>query len=458
MNSELINKTIFGKYKVGKNLGKGSFGSVFKGKNIVTNEMVAIKVEDWKTGSKILESEAYFLFYLKNFGIPEIKSFGTFKKYKIVSCTPAIYSAGGVERVVTVKASHFAEHLGYEVSIIVTEGRARESYFPLSDKVEVINFELGFEDLWKASFLKKILIYLRKQRQFKQMLAAELMRIRPDFTISTLRREINFLNSIKDGSVKLGELHVNRANYRSMANANPLKKLFSFFWMKSLIGHLKNLEKMVVLTDSALGDWPELDNVIKIPDPLPFRIDVLSNLQKKRVVSIGRYEYDKGNDLLLQVWAKVEKLCPDWRLDVYGMGNRAPYELLKSQLGIDTDRCGLHGPVSDVQEEYRGSSVFVLPSRFEGFGLVLIEAMACGVPVISFDCENGPRTIISDGVDGFLIPAFDVDSYAEKLVKLMQNPSLCESMGKNARRSAEKYDIDGIASRWKELFAELKGR
>ena len=109
-------------------------------------------------------------------------------KYKIVYCTPALYSAGGVERIVSVKASYFADVLGYDVTVIVTEGKGRTSFFPLSDKVKVINFELGFEELWRASFFRKVLLYLQKQRRFKKLLTAELMRIRPDFTISMLRR------------------------------------------------------------------------------------------------------------------------------------------------------------------------------------------------------------------------------------------------------------------------------
>ena len=162
--------------------------------------------------------------------------------YKIVCCTPALYSAGGVERVVSFKASYFAEQLGYDVTIIVTEGKGRACFFPLSDKVKVINYELGFEDLWKAPFLRKVFLYLSKQYKYKKRLSVELMRIRPDITISMLRREINFLTSLKDGSKKIGELHVNRANYRNFESndSNPLKRLFSWFWMKSLVVHLKN--------------------------------------------------------------------------------------------------------------------------------------------------------------------------------------------------------------------------
>ena len=379
------------------------------------------------------------------------------RPYKIVFCTPALYSAGGVERVVSYKASYFAEQLGYDVTIIVTEGKGRDCYFPLSDKVKVINFELGFEALWQASFAKKIILYLTKQRQYKKLLKRELMCIRPDFTITTLRREINFLSDIPDGSKKIGELHVDRANYRNFATnkQNPIKQVFSRWWSNSLLDHIRRLDKMVLLTDSAMYDWPELDNKIKIPDPLPFLIDEKSSLLCKRIISIGRFDYEKGNDLLLQVWKKVEKQMPDWQLDIYGNGNREPYLLQMRQLEIDSSRCHLYEPINDVKKEYLNSSVFVLPSRYEGFGLVLIEAMACGVPVVSFDCENGPRSIITNGADGFLIPTFDIDAFADKLLLLMRDENLRRQMGEKAQKSAAKYDIDSIGLQWKQLFDGL---
>lgn len=379
------------------------------------------------------------------------------RPYKIVFCTPALYSAGGVERVVSYKASYFAEQLGYDVTIIVTEGKGRDCYFPLSDKVKVINFELGFEALWQASFAKKIILYLTKQRQYKKLLKRELMCIRPDFTITTLRREINFLSDIPDGSKKIGELHVDRANYRNFATnkQNPIKQVFSRWWSNSLLDHIRRLDKMVLLTDSAMYDWPELDNKIKISDPLPFLIGEKSSLLCKRIISIGRFDYEKGNDLLLQVWKKVEKQMPDWQLDIYGNGNREPYLLQMRQLEIDSSRCHLYEPINDVKKEYLNSSVFVLPSRYEGFGLVLIEAMACGVPVVSFDCENGPRSIITNGADGFLIPTFDIDAFADKLLLLMRDENLRRLLGEKAQKSAAKYGIDSIGLQWKQLFDAL---
>ncbi len=378
-------------------------------------------------------------------------------KYKIVYCTPALYSAGGVERIVSVKASYFADVLGYDVTVIVTEGKGRESFFPLSDKVKVINFELGFEELWRASFFRKILLYLQKQRQFKKLLTAELMRIRPDFTISMLRREINFLTDIRDGSKKIGELHVNRANYRNFEqnDSNILKRMFAKYWVDSLVKKLKKLDRLVVLTEKSKASWPELSNVEVIPDPLPFQVDAKSDLHAKRIITIGRYAYQKGYDMLLRVWAEIEKKYPDWQLAIYGMGDQDSLWNQMRELGIDADSCLLNGPVNDVIKEYQNSSVFVLPSRFEGFGLVIIEAMSCGVPVVAFNCPMGPDEIISDGEDGFLVPVGDIRALAEKLQTLMQNQELRMKFSETAYRNSGRYRIDKISNQWIQLFTQL---
>ena len=382
------------------------------------------------------------------------------RPYSIVFCTPALYSSGGVERVVSFKASFFAEQLGYDVTIIVTEGRGRECFFPLSDKVKIVNFELGFEDLWKASFLRKVFLYLSKQRKYKKMLSAELMRIQPDITISMLRREINFLTSLKDGSKKIGELHVNRANYRNFEanDSNKLKQLFAKFWMKSLVGKLKHLDQLVVLTDKSKASWPELSNVYVIPDPITIEVksaEVKSEKCSRRVITIGRYAYQKGYDLLLQAWAEVEKHYTDWTLEIYGMGDQSSYRQMMLNLGIDTDRCLLNGPVDDVGQVYKNSSIFVLSSRFEGFGLVLVEAMAYGLPVVSFDCPSGPDEIITDGYDGLLAPSGDVKALAKKLMLLMADEGLRKRLSQNARQSARRYEMDSIAGRWVDLFDKL---
>jgi len=379
------------------------------------------------------------------------------KPIKIVYCTPALYMAGGVERVLTLKVNYFAEHFGYDITIILTEGKDKPLFYPLSDKIKVVNLNINFEEMWAYSFFKKTWTYLKKQRVYKKKLTAELMRIRPEITISLLRREINFLSEIMDGSRKIGELHVNRANYRNFeANeSNVLKNLFAKFWMKGLVSHLRKLDRFVVLTEEDKASWTELDNVEVIPDPLAFEIEEISPLVNKRVIAVGRYVYQKGFDLLLQAWAEIEEEYSDWQLVVYGMGNREPYEHLIDDLKIDRSRCHLYGSTLDIKREYLNSSLFVFSSRFEGFGMVLIEAMACGLPVVSFDCPCGPKDIISHNVDGWLVENGNVKKLASGLSLLMREESVRRSFSVEARKNVERYSIEHIADRWRSLFDSL---
>lgn len=299
--------------------------------------------------------------------------------------------AGGVERVLTLKVNYFAEHYGYDITIILTEGKDKPLFYPLSEKIKVINLDINFEELWTCGFARKVLVYLRKQRQFKRLLTKELMRIRPDITISLLRREINFINEIKDGSRKIGEIHINRANYRNFdaEGAHWLKRMFSKVRSHNLVKHLRKLDTLVVLTDKDREAWTELDHVVTIPDPLPFVPTKVSPLTEKRVVAIARYSHEKGIDLLLRAWAEVENYCDEWRLDVYGDGDRTLYEHQIDRLGIDKTRCQLHGRADDVEREYCNSSIFVLSSRFEGFGMASSRRWHAA-------CQSSPLTVRGD--------------------------------------------------------------
>lgn len=376
---------------------------------------------------------------------------------KIVYCTPALYMAGGVERVLTLKANYFAEQFGYDITIILTEGKAKSLFYPLSDKIKVVNLDINFEELWTCHFVKKVFVYIRKQRRFKNLLKKELFRIHPDITISLLRREINFINKIKDGSKKIGELHINRANYRNFdkSQSNVIKLLFSTLWMRNLVGKLKQLDKLVVLTEEDKTAWVELNNVIAIPNPLPFLSSAVSSLNNKRVIVVGRYCHEKGYDYLLQAWAKVQIVCPDWQLSIFGDGDKAVYDRMLDELHIDRSRCFLNDRTLDIQSEYVNSSLAVCCSRFEGFGLSIIEAMECGLPIVSFDCPWGPRSIILDNEDGILVENGNIDRLAEYMILLMQNAEKRKCMSENAIRNVQRFKIEKIAKQWITLFKEL---
>ncbi|MCF0187210.1 MAG: glycosyltransferase family 4 protein, partial [Bacteroidaceae bacterium] len=376
------------------------------------------------------------------------KEVNTHRK-KIVYCTPSLYIAGGVERVLTTKANYLADVLGYEVYIMLTDGKGRDPYFPLSKSVKVINLDIGFEELWRLSFIKKGLVYLKKQAQYKRALRKTLLSIRPEITVSLGRREVNFLCDIPDGSRKFCEIHVNRSHYRNFErdNANWYKNLFARFWMQSLVKKLKRYEKVICLTSTDAAAWKELDNVTFIPNPLPQHTTHQSTCANKIVIAVGRYTYEKGFDLLLDAWAFVHKKHPEWQLNIFGTGDRTPYLKQCAALGL-TDCCHLHDAVPNIAEKYAESSILAVSSRFEGFGMIIIEAMQCGVPVVSFDCPFGPRDIITDGKDGLLVKDGDINSLATGICKMIEDDKYRKQLGEAAIETAKKYNIDQIMERW----------
>lgn len=376
---------------------------------------------------------------------------------KIVYITPQLYTADGVARVLTMKANYFAENFGYDITIILTEGYGKPLFYTLSPQIKVINLNLNFEDIWHKSFIKKALIYLNKQRKYKRLLTKELMQLRPDITVSLLRREINFINDIKDGSKKIGEMHVLRSHFRNFEknDTNILKEIFSKYWSYRLIGKLRKLEQMIVLTEKDSQAWNELNNVIAIPNPLSFTPKEISTLTEKRIIAVGRYYQEKGFDLLLEAWARVYQYHPDWRLEIFGDGDKQSYEEIRDRLGIPQTCCILNGRTNDIEKEYVNSSIFVCSSRFEGFGMVLTEAMACGLAVISFDCPWGPSSIISHNEDGVLVEAERTDLLAIAIDSIINNPEKRLSLAQHAIENVKRYQMNKIAMQWKELFDSL---
>ena len=379
------------------------------------------------------------------------------KRYKIVYCTPSLYMAGGVERVLTLKANYFADHYGYDVTIITTDGKDKPNFFFLSDSVKVINLEINFDELWHRCFITKFCLYMCKQYKYKLALSQELCKIKPDICVSTLRREINFITSIKDGSKKIGEIHINRAHYRNYTpnRTNPFKTLFAMLWKYGLINKIKRLDRFVVLTEYDRHAWQEIPRVDVIPNPLPFYPKHVDGPRQKRVIAVGRYFDEKGFDMLLNAWSIIEKEDKEWSLDIYGDGNKEYYKKIADSMGLDKKRCRLNDSVIDVQAEYMDSSLFVCTSRFEGFGMGIIEAMACGLPVVAFDCLWGPRSIIKDGIDGMLVENGNVKKMALTVLSLIQSPERIVQMGMKARQNVCRFDMSVIAEQWKQLFDSL---
>lgn len=376
---------------------------------------------------------------------------------RIAYCIPGLYIPGGMERVLTQKANYLAEK-GYEVHIIVTDGKGQEPYFPLHPSIQLHQLGISFEELYGCSFFAKFLRYRKKMRLLPKKLNECLCAISPDITVSLLRRDINVINKMTDGSIKMGELHINRLNYRTFSVKwlpDFLCKWIENYWMSLLIKELKKLAQFVVLTKEDAEMWPEITNVKTIPNPVSFFPKQVATDKQKQVIAVGRYFEEKGFDRLISAWSFVNKSHPDWQLKIFGDG------FLRKQLKnqIDTlnlsDSCILEYPVKDIESKYQESSLFVMTSHFEGFGLAIIEAMSCGLPVVSFACNFGPIALVDHNLNGYLVQNGDIKQLADKICLLIDNEDMRLEMGRQARLKAENYRIEHIGKQWENLFAEV---
>lgn len=379
-------------------------------------------------------------------------------KIKIAYCIPGLYYPSGMERVLSLKANYLAiQNDKYEIYIILTEGREKPPYYPLSPKIQLIQLDINFDDLYTVSPFKKITGYFQKQKLFRNRLTECLNRIQPDITISLLRRDINFINKINDGSIKLGEIHFSRANYRDFKNNHLpafIQNIVAKYWTKQLIRELKKLKHFIVLSEEDKSKWTELNNVSVIYNPLSFFPDTTSSCENKKIIAVGRYVPQKGFDMLIDCWKIVSEKHPDWTLSIYGDGMREELQAQIDRLNLQKS-CKLEHSVANITEKYLESSIFVLSSRYEGFGMVIIEAMACGLPPVSFTCPCGPRDIIQDGIDGLLVDNGDITQLATKICSLIEHRNKRKLMGQAARQHVERFKIENIGPQWEKLFADV---
>jgi glycosyltransferase involved in cell wall biosynthesis len=376
---------------------------------------------------------------------------------KIAYSIGSLGNSGGIERVLSTKAGYLADVFGYEVHIIVGGKKPDSLFYHFSGKIIFHYLDIDFPKRNPVQFIFRT----KQDKIYQQKLEQVLFAIKPDITISTFGRDADFLYKIKDESIKVLEFHFTK-NYLKHLGASLqndkyrwIRKFWLDFLQKREIYLANKYDHIVVLTEKDKQLWGGGDRFTVIPNPLSFQTGKIALLESKVIVSMGRLVYPKGFSYLIDAFSLVHSKYPDWQLHIYGNGLQK--EIFQNQINNLSlqDKVWLENPEADVESILLNASLFVLPSLYDGFGLVLTEAMICGVPCIAFDSECGPSEIIREGEDGFLVELKNVNQLAEKMDLLMSDTALRKIMGKQAKENIVRYESDKIMQFWQNYFKKL---
>lgn len=373
---------------------------------------------------------------------------------KLVYLIAGTYNSGGMERVLTNKVNYLVAH-GYDITIVTTDQRGQLPFFPLDKRVACYDLGINYEDNNGKSFLNKLVHYPFKQWKHKKKLTKLLRHLHADIVVSMFCNDASILSRMNDGSKKVLEVHFSRFK-RLQYGRKGLWRLADEWRNANDERIVSRFDRFVVLTEEDRTYWGNIPNIWVIPNARTYTFERPADLNSKVVMAVGRYDYQKGFERLIDAWAKVCSKVNDWKLEIIGDGN------LRQNMIRQIEKNGLGNRIilkklsaDQMKDAYMNASVFVLSSRFEGLPMVLLEAQAAGLPIVSFDCKCGPRDVVTDGIDGFLVEEGNVTALSDALLHVIQDDVLRFRMGKSAYEHSNRYEEFVVMKKWTDLFAEV---
>ena len=356
---------------------------------------------------------------------------------------------GGIERILVDKMNWLASKGGVEVYMLTTDQGDHFIPYQVGNKVHIEDLGINFHRKYQFGYLKRMGISYHMRHKYKQSLSDRINRIQPDIIVCTTSDQIDIITDVKGRIPLVVESH-------SICNRTIEQgkyALLRYFRRFKFLSSLSKVDCVVALSEGDAEEWRYFHhNVIVIPNMLhPCKVEP-SSLTSKRVIWVGRFDYQKRAEVAIDIWKQVAVKFPDWCLDIYGDGE---YESEVTLMASSTQNVFVHKPTSHVFVCYSNSSILMSTSLFEPFGLVIAEAMSCGLPVVASDCPYGPAAIINEGVNGFLIPSDNMHFFADKLLLLIEDTSLRKHMGQAALGSSDRFNADLVMPQWLALFDEL---
>lgn len=369
---------------------------------------------------------------------------------RLLYLTDALAVWGGIERVLSDKMNWLVREYGYEVYVVTADQGTHPIPFPIDERIHVKDLNIRFHQQYQYSGLMRILKYRELEKLFRNRLKSYITEIKPD-VISCIRD--GYASAVLSMRMPIPVIFESHAMYRDVVyeNSTFLHRFITYRKRRKL----RKLDQLVALTQGDAEDWKRVCNkVCVIPNVVHLNErGNYSQCNSKKAIFVGRFDVQKDFGTMLKVWSLVQKRHPDWILNVYGNGELKPkFEKLVTENKLNVD---IHPAVPGIMEKYKESSMLLMSSLYEPFGLVLVEAMSCGIPVVAFSCPYGPADIINDGIDGFLVEDRNIEAFADRVCQLMENDDLRQRMSKSAILSAQRYRAEAIMPQWKSLFTNL---
>jgi len=379
---------------------------------------------------------------------------------KILYVINKMTNLAGIERILTCKMNYLSERPDFLVFLVTYEQQEMALSFRLNDRITYLPIDAPIPQRKGFTLLGWIKSYFSARKVFRHQFGSLIGDARPDIVICT-GYAFSVLDIIINASSHIGaktiiESHVksDTVSMKKYVYNHTLVWVFSL-WDNYIMRSIKDVSCVVTLTNEDKESWTQYAQRVEvIPNILTITPKKVMDYHTKRIIAAGRYVHQKGFDLLLKAWHLVDKKYSDWHLYIFGNENREPYQRIVDKYDMNGN-VHLMPATNNIVEEFSKSSIFVLSSRFEGFGLVLAEAMSCGLPCISFDCPYGPRDIITNEEDGILVENGNIEALAKAMERLMADDNLRQSMGDKAINNVVRYEPRTIMNQWEQLFHSL---